>query len=1571
MKKLLLLVTVLCCYEIWSQQRIWERADENMPASQVKLNRNSLPKTYRVFRLDLENFKNQLQGAPVRGQFSGRSSHEIMLPGANGEIQKYYVMETPIMEKELAEKFPMIKSYAAQGVDDPTAVARFSVTQFGLHSMTFSAGNSTVFIDPYTEDREYYIVYKKSDLERSSDGFECLTDEPVKLPSSELDRVAFDYSVFNTDDNTLRTYRLALSCTAEYGNIFAGVGTLEQRKANIQAQMAITMTRVNGIYEIDLGITMIFVANNDAVIYLGNVNDDPWTNEWNTRTAQTLDANIGVNNYDIGHNFNTTGGGNAGCLACVCRAVAQNGIHKGRGYTGSPNPTGDPFDVDYVAHEMGHQFGGYHTQSNNSCRSGSGQTEVEPGSASTIMGYAGICAANVQNQSDAYFAYVNIRDIMAYVKTATGSCSVNTPISNQTPVVSAGLDYTIPRSTAFILTAEGSDPDGDILTYTWEQRDPQNPTSNAAPSETRTVGPMFRSIWGTTSPSRYMPNLATVLAGNTFNTWEVAPSVARTMTFSVVARDNVAGGGQTASDLMTVTVSGTAGPFVVSVPNTNVNWTAGSNRTVTWDVAGTTANGVNCEYVDIYLSNNGGTDFGSMLAAKVPNDGSEIVTMPAATGTQHRVMVRGHNNIFYDVSNANFTVSSVAPTFLLSFNGQPDGQNKVVCQGESVMYELHYETIGGFSGTTAFSATGNPAGTTIDFSPATIASTGTVQMNLTASGSVVPGFYQIVVTGTSGATTKQVHIYVEIIGGDFLPTEPVYPLDMAYGVSAVSTTIEWTSNASASSYDFELATDVDFNNVIVSTNVNTNSYTVTGLDENVNYFWRVLPKNDSCQGELSDVFRFTTAEAVCNTFNSTNVPLTIPTASAAIINSTLAIPVAQNQIIDKITVTINVSHTFVWDLTATLISPAGTQIQLFSGECWNERDIMATFDDDGVVLTCTGSVPAITGTIIPSQPLSALAGQNSQGTWTLRIQDSYTPDGGSINSWSITVCSANQNPLPCGTLTTTWNGSSWSNGVPVNNVAAIITDDFTTAGNIEACSVAVTGNAEVIISSGDNMIVVNEVTIAPSASFTIENNASLIQINDYAVNNGIIRMERTADIRRTDYVYWSSPVENFPVLNISPDTPQSYIWKWLPTVGGNFGNWTNADENMLAGKGYIVRGPSTFNSTPQPFTTTFTGTPNNGIIEPEIQRGSYVGGGYPSPTNPLVTVTSNDDNWNLIGNPYPSAISALDFLTENTNIEGAVRIWTHGTLPSEFNPDPFYGDFAQNYSVNDYIVHNRTGTVIGPAGFNGFIAAGQGFFVLMNDGAAATENVVFNNLMRNRAYDNSQFFRTGNVEYAVQSEDFKIWLDFIRVGGEVTRTLLGYVEGATFEKDRLYDAYLKEDAGQSFYSLIDDKRMIIQGRPQPFDINDVVPLGFNAAVSGEYKIGIGHLRGVMPGVNIYLEDTYQGVLHNIQESPYHFYTETGSFDNRFLLRYLNEVLNVDNPNDQQGLIVTTGNAQLRIYSKEIINHITVFDVLGRKLIEQRDIYSQTYHPLITPTNQALILKIELHNGRTVYRKTIF
>ncbi len=630
-----------------------------LPAKDIggeKTRRSSFPKEFYLVQLDLNTLRSKLVNAPVLHTSATPSTLIIEFPNSAGNFEKFAVYESSIMDPVLEAKFPMIKTYAAQGIDDPTATMRFSVTQFGLHTMSLSGIKSTNYIDPYTTDLVTYIVYDRSSLDADPQSFSCLTDENISLPSVQRS-VANPLSVQNINDQKLRTFRLAQSCTGEYGAIFMGTGTVAQQKANVQAQMTITMNRVNGVYERDLAIHMNFIANNDLLIYL-NSNTDPWSNEWNTMTAQTIDAIIGVANYDIGHNFNTTGGGNAGCIACVCLSSSQSNTHKGRGYTGRANPTGDAFDIDYVAHEMGHQFGGYHVM--NTCsRSGSGASEVEPASGSSIMGYAGICPSNVQSNSDDDFNYVNVRDISINIKAGGNStCAAITPLTDTPPTANAGLDYVIPKSTAYILEGTASDVNGMAsLTYNWSQNDPAQSPGSAAPLSTYATGPLYRSISPTISPNRYMPALTTVINNTLASTWEVTPSVARTLNFSFIVRDNSVGGGQTASDLMVVTVNGTAGPFIITSQGSATTWTAATTQTVTWNVAGTSTGAVNTPSVNIFFSTDGGYTYPITLATNVLNNGTAVITAPSLTTSQGRVMVRGAGNIFYDINNANITIA--------------------------------------------------------------------------------------------------------------------------------------------------------------------------------------------------------------------------------------------------------------------------------------------------------------------------------------------------------------------------------------------------------------------------------------------------------------------------------------------------------------------------------------------------------------------------------------------------------------------------------------------------------------------------------------------------------------------------------------------------------------------------------------------------------------------------------------------------------------------------------------------------------------------------------------------------
>jgi subtilisin-like proprotein convertase family protein len=1002
MHKITFLLLALFSISSGFGQSAWTKTNESTVLSMEKVNRNSFPTTFQLFHLDLEKFKEQLKDAPVRGKFSGRSKKVIYLPNEQGNIERFYVTETPIMEDQLARNYPMIKSYAAQGVDSPSAAARFSVTQFGLHNMTFEPGKSALYIDPFTENRENYIVYARTAISDTPQSFECLTDDTFDLPSL-AQTVLSENSVNAADDSSLRTYRLALTCTGEYGAIFDGIGTDQQKKANIQAQMAITMTRVNGVYERDLAVTMIFVANNDLLIYF-DPTTDPWIGEFNTKTAQTIDATIGFSNYDVGHNFNTSGGGSAGCIGCVCSTNTNQsgGNHKGRGFTGSQNPTGDAFDIDYVAHELGHQFGGFHTQSSSGCFSGSGLTEVEPGSGSTIMGYAGICSPNVQNASDAYFHYVNIRDITANIKTGVSSnCAQITNLSNAAPVLTPIRDYIIPISTPFVLSATATDADGDLLNYTWEQNNPEssNQANMATPTPLKTTGPVFRSVAGTSNPSRFFPRMATILLGQTANTWEVLPSVSRILDFALTVRDNAAGGGQTTTEEMKVTVTNQAGPFVITSQNAALAYAAGSNQVVTWNVANTDQAPVNAKFVDIYLSTNNGATFPILLASQVPNDGSELITIPNVLGSNNRIMVRGFDSIFFDVSNSSFTISGLPSGFALAFSGTAGEQNKSICRGNALSYTLSHAVLGNFSAPVTFSVANLPLGVAASFSPASATSTTNVILTLTTATTVVPQLYTINVLANSGETTKSVNLYANILNNNFSAIALNSPANAA-GVNADVVNFNWDVSNGATQYQIQIATDANFTTVIENATVFTNSYSSTILANATSYFWRVQPKNEACSASFSSTSAFSTL--LCGFALSANVPIAIP-FQVSTVTSSLIIGAVDSVTINDLNVQLNISHTYLSDLNVRLTSPSGIEVQLFVNQCGSANNIIATFDDAGVPIVC-GSNPAISGTVIPSQPLSAFNGQLSQGVWTLTVRDNFNQDGGTINSWGIEIC---------------------------------------------------------------------------------------------------------------------------------------------------------------------------------------------------------------------------------------------------------------------------------------------------------------------------------------------------------------------------------------------------------------------------------------------------------------------------------------------------------------------------------------------------------------------------------------
>jgi hypothetical protein len=561
---------------------------------------------------------------------------------------------------------------------------------------------------------------------------------------------------------------------------------------------------------------------------------------------------------------------------------------------------------------------------------------------------------------------------------------------------------------------------------------------------------------------------------------------------------------------------------------------------------------------------------------------------------------------------------------------------------------------------------------------------------------------------------------------------------------------------------------------------------------------------------------------------------------------------------------------------------------------------------------------------------------------------------------------------------TAWNGSAWSNGTPTLTKAAIIDGTYITAtnGDFSCCSLTVNATRNLTVSTNGYVEVQNNIT--NNGTLDVLNNGSLVQISDAGVNIGNINYKRTANVRKQDYVYWSSPVAGFVNSAVSPGTNLGYQYKWLPTAGGinNFGNWTNANETMVLGKGYIVRGPDSFSiSALANYTATFTGVPNNGVVIIPISRGTWNGGTYSTGVSSTLG-TNEDDNWNLVGNPYPSAIHAINFLTLNTNIDGFVNVWTHGTLPSNAIADPFYNNYAYNYTPGDYITYNAVGTSSGPGVFNGRIAGGQGFFVsMLHSTGATTENLTFNNSLRNTSYNNGQFYRSSSATASVDdSEKHRIWFDLVTPTGTSFRSLLGYVQDATNGKDRLFDAFSNEKLSFHIFSLVEDEKMLIQGRTLPFDDNDKVSIGVTIPQDGMYKIALGAVDGLFsnPNQNIYLEDKLLNVIHDLRITPYSFMANLGTTKDRFVIRYTNGTVLTNETFDSNNDVVVISNEELSVQStKEKIENIVVFDVLGRKLFESKDIKSNNFVLPVHKRNAPLFIEIVLENGTKVNKKTVY
>ena len=1044
-----------------------------------------IPEKYRTLQLDTAGMLAFMRQLPSEQNITDRNSTPILIiPMPDGSLAKFHVWESSVMEPGLAAAYPELRTFTGQGIDDRTATIKLDWTMFGFHAMILSPVTGDIFIDPYDQKTVInYISYYKKDYKKKG-SFQEL--QPIEnLRSNANARNPNEVLAGPCVGTQLRTYRLAVACTHEYAEAVAGVGAT---KAQVLSFIVTSVTRVDGIYEKEASIRMLLIANDTAIIFT-TAATDPFTGNANASTlineSQTqIDARIGNANYDIGHTFSTATAGLAG-VGVVC--IAGN---KASGVTGISDPTGDSYDVDYVSHEMGHQFGANHTFNNaNSCGSTAADQNAEPGSGVTIMAYAGVCSNdNLALHSIANFHAVSFDKISTFVSSGSGnSCAVVTATGNTPPVVNAGTDYTIPKSTPFILTGTATDVNaGDALTYSWEQVDVGAP--NGASTAPSGDAPLFRSFADiATGNIRYFPKLSDV-NGNVTTIGERLPSYARTMHFRLTARDNHAGGGGVCFDETAITVNGTAGPFTVTYPTAaSITWYANDFQTITWDPSGTGAAPINCANVNIELSTNGGNTYPIKLALNTANDGTEEIQVPTNLTTTARVRVMAVGNVFYDISNVNFRILN-SPTATFSFNNPAP---VAVC-GSSAATTLKTGSLGSFSTAINLSASGNPAGTTVSFgtNPLTPGSSSTVTLNNT--GSLTAGTYTVTITGVAGAVTKTRNIQFIVPPAAAAPASLTAPASDAIGVVLLPS-FNWAAVSGAASYTIEISTASDFSAGLQTIpGITALPYVAaSSLAENTVYYWRVKTVS-SCgtTSSASTSLRFKTGINSC--VASADVPKVISAIGTPTVTSIITVPAAKGVTITDLNVIGLVgTHAYVGDLTFSLKGPNNVTVVLMNQLCTGGYTNFNISLDDAALsgVSCPMDVGAISK---PSGLLSTFNGINSAGTWTLTIVDNAATDGGSLTGWGLNIngtsatgCTITATPLAT-TYTFTGNGnwnvaSNWSGSVippnPLPAGAAIVINHA--AGGNCTLNVAqtISAGATLTVMTGKNLIVPGTLTI--------------------------------------------------------------------------------------------------------------------------------------------------------------------------------------------------------------------------------------------------------------------------------------------------------------------------------------------------------------------------------------------------------------------------------------------------------------------------------------------------------------
>jgi subtilisin-like proprotein convertase family protein len=1004
MKHLLLLPFLLLAASL-PAQRFFQPVAESDIQLPESAERKMIPNQYRTYRVDVAGLSAFLGQIPMEFTPEAQSKTTIVeFPAANGAMERFAVWKVLAVEPVVYEQQPELRTFGGVSLDDPGKTIRGSITVRGLQLMVMKPDMEIEYLDPYAAGQTvYYMAYDRRDypdaLRSKAPGAWIPSDDAAETADFPYAPAAEQRNLLPEPVN-LRVFRIGVACTGEFSQDQGG--TLDLAWAAVIEKT----NRVSAIFERDIALRLQLVASSKAATFL-NPSTDPFVgttvDAWMTQAPTVLAQFVGENNYDVGHVYARYLGGAAigvaGGIACIGS--------KGRGCSAGYGDYGDGF-ISVIGQEIGHQFSAGHTW--NRCGGGGGRDggeAYEPGSGTTIMSYAGACGSdNVQGYTDLYYHSGSIEKIRFFYTLGTGTCAASTPTGNHRPDVTLPYqdNFFIPIGTPFELRGSATDADGDTLSYVWEQVDlgPECPLD--APLS---AAPLFRTRPPGPNTNRYFPRLSTVLS-NGFDLTEQLPTISRDLTFRLAARDNKPGAGGVGWADVAFRATADAGPFLVLAPNTaNVSWKVGEYVNIAWDVANTNQAPVSCKKVNIRLSTDGGQTYPVMLAENVENDGSQLVQVPNNLSNSARVRVEAADNVFFDVSNANFKIIQPA-TPQLSLGLSNDGGS--ICLPSVFESTVLSAGLLGFNQAVTLELVGDlPPGATAELNPTIIQPGQTAQLNVNLENVQTGGDFSFSVRTTAGGNTLTLPITLHLTRNDFSQLALLAPADGTTGLLQNNQlALRWNTVDDATAYDLQFGKHPAFTpGSILATKTGTTADSFLlpiALETNQIYYWRIRPVNVCGPHPWLDTYTVATETESCTVWSANDLPRFISATGTPTIESKITVN-GGGAISDINVKTLDGYHEFFKDLDVRLISPQGTEQQLFAAKCGNFNGSF-NFSLDDEALYAFPCPPANNGNAYrPVNPLSVFDGQNPVGVWTLRVKDTEYSSGGAMEAFQIEFCS--------------------------------------------------------------------------------------------------------------------------------------------------------------------------------------------------------------------------------------------------------------------------------------------------------------------------------------------------------------------------------------------------------------------------------------------------------------------------------------------------------------------------------------------------------------------------------------